>query len=315
MQKYDHRRLTMIRESDGVPTFRRCGIDAPRATALLVGAALSLAFLSSVYAAGPPQAHVSAPHQRDITDDLIAQFDRADVVALGEVHGSREDSDLRIRLIHHVDFPKKVRYIMVEFGNSLHQEVLDRYIRGGDVPTTEIQRTWRDITTPGGADSSIYAQFLREVRSVNKGLADGLKVRVLAGDPPIEWDQIKGPDDWRRIASTRDSFAAELLGREVLQKGNKALLIYGAGHVWRNARGGPIPADSTLVRLSAHWSRISLPRGRCIFLFSSSLPALRWQRLPMPASTTAEAPPRPWTPIQSSKPTRLTQRRRRADGA
>jgi hypothetical protein len=270
---------------DGVPTFQLCEGDAPRATALMAGAILSLALFNSitfamehsrarhwrhdlaisghqsrlwasgwparvpsVYAAATAQTGNSTPGQSRIVQDLIAQFDRADVVALGEIHGTKEDADLRLRLIRQPDFPKKVRYIVIEFGNSLHQGILDQYIRGVEVPVTEISKVWRD-TTQLQADTPMDSPFLAEVRSVNKGLEDRLKLRVLAGDPPIDWSRIKDREDWRRIASTRDSFAAELVGREVLEKGHKALLIYGAWHFWRNARGGPIPADSTLVPL------------------------------------------------------------------
>jgi hypothetical protein len=210
------------------------------------------ALLPPVLAAGALQAHKSAPAQLDITEALISQFDSADVIALGELHWTREDSTLRINLIHNPDFPRRVRFILVEFASASHQRLLDQYIRGADVPEEDIEKVWRDITTPGGADSPVYAQFLNEVRSINKNLPEAFKVRVLAGDPPINWSEIKGPDDWRRIASARDSFAAELIGREVLQTGQKALLVYGAGHIWRNARGGPIPADSTLVPLLDH---------------------------------------------------------------
>jgi len=184
-----------------------------------------------------------------ILDDVLASFDQADVVALGEFHGSLEDSALRISLIRRPDFPRKVRYILVEFGNSLHQQILDRYIQGADVPTQEIQKVWRDITTPGGADSPMYAQLLSEVRTVNQHLPDHLKIRVLAGDPPIDWSTVRNRDDWLRFASKRDAFAADLVSREVLEKGRKALIIYGAGHIWRNARGGPFPGNSTLVPL------------------------------------------------------------------
>jgi len=40
---------------------------------------------------------------------LIAVFDHVDIVALGEAHFRRVDSDLRIALIRHPDFEKKVR--------------------------------------------------------------------------------------------------------------------------------------------------------------------------------------------------------------
>jgi pimeloyl-ACP methyl ester carboxylesterase len=195
------------------------------------------------------QVRTSEPIRGSVVDQLMAKFDQADVVALGEVHSTREDSELRINLIRHPGFPAKVRVIVVEFGNAIHQELLDRYIRGEDIPLKAVQKVWRDFSTPGAPDSALASQFVAAVRNVNSRLSSEHKVRVLAGDPPLDWSRIQGPDDWRRIASTRDSFAAALIGREVLQKGHKALIIYGEGHLWRNARGGPINSDSTLIPL------------------------------------------------------------------
>src|ERR1044071_2330010 len=49
-----------------------------------------------------------------IVRTLISVFDQADIVALGEAHGRRADSDLRIALVRNPDFAKKVRSIVVE---------------------------------------------------------------------------------------------------------------------------------------------------------------------------------------------------------
>jgi hypothetical protein len=49
--------------------------------------------------------------------------------ALGEAHARRSDSDLRIALVRHPDFAKKVRTIVVEWGSISEQTTLDRYIR------------------------------------------------------------------------------------------------------------------------------------------------------------------------------------------
>ena len=61
---------------------------------------------------------------------LMSVYDQFDVVALGEMHDRRQDSDLRIALIRHPDFAKKVRTIVVEWGSTSAQATLDRYIRG-----------------------------------------------------------------------------------------------------------------------------------------------------------------------------------------
>jgi len=49
---------------------------------------------------------------------LFSAFDQADIVALGEAHERKADSDLRIALVRHPDFAKKVRSIVAEFGST-----------------------------------------------------------------------------------------------------------------------------------------------------------------------------------------------------
>src|SRR5215467_10970912 len=68
-----------------------------------------------------------------IARTLISAFDQFDIVALGEAHRRKLDSDLRIAVVRHPDFAKKVRSIVVEFGSTTEQSTLDRYIRGENV--------------------------------------------------------------------------------------------------------------------------------------------------------------------------------------
>src|SRR5215470_92551 len=78
-----------------------------------------------------------------IARTLISVFDQADIIALGETHQWRVDTDLRIAVVRHPDFAKKVRSIVVEFGSTTEQPTLDRYIRGENVPRTELEQVWR----------------------------------------------------------------------------------------------------------------------------------------------------------------------------
>src|SRR4029079_4168236 len=74
-----------------------------------------------------------------IATTLVSVFDHADIVALGEAHGRfRLDSDLRIAMIRHPDFARKVRTIVVEFGSISAQPTLDRYIRGENVSRAQL---------------------------------------------------------------------------------------------------------------------------------------------------------------------------------
>ena len=123
-----------------------------------------------------------------IARTLISVFDQADILALGEAHGRETDSDLRIAVVRHPDFAKKVRSIVVEFGSTLEQSTLDRYIRGENVSSAQLEQVWK--TTEGGPngvwDSPIYADFFAAVREVNSKLPTDARIRVFGGDPDQE---------------------------------------------------------------------------------------------------------------------------------
>src|SRR5687767_10825501 len=112
-----------------------CRPKAMAFRSIAAGTALFIATLttaSHIHAqsriAAPPA--VRLPDEAAGTDAivraLIGAFDRADIVALGEAHGRRVDSDLRIALVRHPDFAKRVRTIVVEFGSTSEQPTLDR---------------------------------------------------------------------------------------------------------------------------------------------------------------------------------------------
>jgi erythromycin esterase-like protein len=174
-------------------------------------------------AAGPSMHLPAEPAGPDaIARALIAAFDHVDVVALGEVHGRKADSDLRIALVRHPEFAAKVRSVVVEFGSTTEQSTLDRYIRGENVSRAQLERVWK-TTSNGVWDSAVYADFFTAVRDVNAKLpADG-RIRVFGGDP--------GPTDQR----DREAAAVAVLEEQVLSKHGKALVIYGAAHFYRNA--------------------------------------------------------------------------------
>jgi hypothetical protein len=107
-----------------------------------------------------------------IARTLVSAFDQADIVALGEAHGRRPDSDLRIALVRHPDFAKKVRSIVVEFGSTTEQSTLDRYIRGENISPAQLAQVWKTTTQAahGVWDSPVYADFFAAVRDVNSRL-------------------------------------------------------------------------------------------------------------------------------------------------
>src|SRR5579863_622609 len=97
-----------------------------------------------------------------ITRTLISAFDQADIIALGETHQWRLDTDLRIAVIRNAAFAKKVRSIVVEFGSTTEQPALDRYIRGEDVSRAQLEQVWKTTTQAANRlwDKPVYAEFL-----------------------------------------------------------------------------------------------------------------------------------------------------------
>jgi hypothetical protein len=158
---------------------------------------------------------------------LIAAFDQVDIVALGEAHLRSVDSDLRIALVRHPDFGKKVRTIVIECGSIAEQSTLDRYIRGENVPKAQLERVWKTTRNgPSGmCDSPVYTDFLAAAREVNSTLPADARIRVLGGEGGA--------------ASTgRGNSTASVLREPVFRRRGKALIIYGAAHFYLNA-----PAD------------------------------------------------------------------------
>ena len=160
-----------------------------------------------------------------IARTLISVFDQANIVALGEAHQRQLDSDLRIALVRHPDFPRKVRSIVVEFASTTEQPTLDRYIRGENVSRAQLQQVWKTTTQAANGvwDDPIYSDFLAAVRDVNSKLPADARIRVFGGDP--------GPGDNR----SRETAVVSVLKEQVLQKHGKALVIYGAAHFYRAA--------------------------------------------------------------------------------
>lgn len=151
-----------------------------------------------------------------VLNGLVAVFDDADVLMLGEAHGRKVDSELRLRLIRHPGFLARVRYIIVEFASEPLQPVLDRYVRGDAVSASDTEALQ---VVP-----AMFRELFGVIREANQSLPASRRVRVLAGDPP---------------PGTRDRNARPiaLLRDEVLKARQKALVIYGSGHVWRHEGG------------------------------------------------------------------------------
>lgn len=170
----------------------------------------------------------------DAISGILAAFDSHSVVALGEGnHNNEQGHAFRLSLIRDPRFAAIVNDIVVEFGNALYQDVMDRFISGEEVPYKILRQAWQNTTqnTPVW-DKPIYEEFFRAVRTINSSLSKEKQLRVLLGDPPIDWDKADR-ESFDEFHGQRDSYPANLIRKEVIDKGRRALVIYGDNHFFR----------------------------------------------------------------------------------
>ena len=189
---------------------------------------------------------------------ILAAFDKYEVVAMPQDHGMRDLDDLIFSLIRNPAFSEKVNYIVFESGNSLYQPILDRYIAGEDVPFTELEKVWRKMGQPAAGGSAFPEQFYPLVRALNQKLPPEHRLHVLAGDPPIDWDQIKSLDDVLRLVH-REPGIASVMEREVLSKHRKALMLFGTMHLLHKAGVTAVSIYERTIRTSRWLSTSSAP--------------------------------------------------------
>jgi hypothetical protein len=154
-------------------------------------------------------------------------------LGIGE-HNNEQGHAFLLTLIRHVDFPAAGADLVVECGTARHQHVMDRFIAGENVLYEALRRTWEDTTQPHeGCEIALHEELYRAMRDVNAALPKDQRVRVFLGDPPIEWQSPTEKQDREKFMLMRDTYPAELIQREILAKGRRALVIYGQGHLQR----------------------------------------------------------------------------------
>jgi hypothetical protein len=95
-------------------------------------------------------------------------------------------------------------------------------------------------------ESPIYARLLAAVREVNRSLPPARRLRVLAGDSPIDWAKVRSHEQWASYQPNNLSFA-EVIDREILRKKRKGLAILGANHVTKGGDRDMDPDTTTIA--------------------------------------------------------------------
>jgi Haem-binding uptake, Tiki superfamily, ChaN len=181
-------------------------------------------------------AQAQANHQakpQDATVALIQAFDSHDVVMLGEWHADKQEHEWLRKLVSTPEFADRVDDIVMEFGNALYQKSVDRYVSGDDIPLEQVQKAWRNTVGGLGPPSPVYALLYQAVRESNLKRRGKHQMRILCGDPYIDWDKVKDMEDVGPYLGNRDQWYAQVVKSEVLAKKHHALLIAGGSHFLR----------------------------------------------------------------------------------
>lgn len=196
--------------------------------------ALAKAAASSWRSTRPaPQSNVPAPRVQAAADGVLDLFKQKSVVAIADAHGLAQEEDFYSALVRDPRFAKEVGNVVVEFGGSSAQIIIDRYENGGDVSLTELRRVWTDVAgwLPGSFGLG-YVNFFANVRAANLNLAANDRINVWLGDPSIDWTNIHSFQDLEPYLSQRDENMFRVISSEILKKHKKALLIVGSAHLF-----------------------------------------------------------------------------------
>src|SRR6202035_193731 len=170
--------------------------------------AFSIAFTVGV-AGVAAQATTARESVTAVTSAIIKLFDQYRVVMLGEMHESIQEHALLNKLVATPGFSERVNDIVVETCNSLYQDTVDRYIAGEDVQPERLRLSWENVVgAPGGVAVAPYHGLYSTIRSINQRLPRDRRLRVLCGDPPIDWTRVETRDDIAPFLGFRDEHYA-----------------------------------------------------------------------------------------------------------
>lgn len=199
------------------------------------GCALLFLFWISLSASRP--ATQTAPPRDAVPAEpitaIVDAFRSHRIVAVTAGHTEERGYAFGLSLVRDARFIGVVNDIVIEEGSARYQDVADRFVRGDEVADASLSQIWRNTTQPGPGLDRPWEEFFRAVREINASLPRARQLRILLGDPPIDWDAVHSMEDHRKWIEMRDVFPVDLIQREVLAKGRRALITYGQMHFQR----------------------------------------------------------------------------------
>jgi hypothetical protein len=177
--------------------------------------------------------HLKSNNEKNAIEYIVQAFNNYNIIGLGEGEHHLKDSHIFFhKMLDNKKIQEIIDVIIVEFANVAYQDILDKYIFGEEVDIKELRKIWRESTQSIGrfGEALIYFELLKKIRDVNAALPKNKKIRVVGGDPFIDWQSIKTREDYLKIIAARDTLPAELAIDYGIKQSKKVLLIYSEFH-------------------------------------------------------------------------------------
>ena len=178
-------------------------------------------------------------------DAILQALDAHDIVGFGESHISENEHRVIQSLLQDPRFPTKVNDLIVEFGNSRYQSIVDRYVSGEKVSESELRIVWRNALFFMVWDRPVYERVFKTVREINQTLPRERRIRILLVEQPFDWSEVTSSAKFNDLDLQRDNCYVDRIESEVISRGHKAVAIFGALHFLRNPywSGEAVPRD------------------------------------------------------------------------
>ena len=214
-----------------------------------IGGVVFVAVAMLVALSAQPAAPLRPAGPVDAISGILDAFRTYSVVGMdtGQEAGDARGSAFLLSLIRDPRFTAIVNDLVLEGYSARYQDILDRFVRGEDVPDSALRPLWRDTTQVNAINDEPPLELFRAVRAINAALPRVRQLRVLAPDPPIDWDLVHTTADYQQWLAQRDSFPADLTRREVIGKQRRALAVWGGGHLQRKNQASNYQMDDPLA--------------------------------------------------------------------
>ena len=153
------------------------------------------------------------------------------IVGIGEAHWYLDVFQYWQSVILSAELAEHVTDIVIEFGNSKHQLLLDNYLVNNSVELNELNDIWLDsIAFPAWA-APCFLNFFQHVKKVNGSRARPIRLHLV--EPEFDWQHIKTKTDVMRVNASRDHALFTLVEQRFIQNNKTALVFFGARHLLR----------------------------------------------------------------------------------